>query len=161
MFSPKKFALTFVLAVVTAVALGASASAAKAPIHGTYKGYATSTDGATKYGKSSFKLKKGKLVHWTVETVPRDCGVRKELMNYGFTVAPNVLKAYGLKSKNVKVSSKGRLKFTYTQPGSKDKITVNVKFGKKSATGTVVQKPAPGELSGGNCVGSGKFKLKK
>lgn len=161
MYSPKKSALTFVIAGVAALALGASASAAKAPITGTYKGSATSTDGTTKYGKSYFKLKKGKLVSWTVETVPRDCGVRKELMNYGFTVAPNVLKAYGLQSKNVKVSSKGRLKFTYTQPSYEDKITVNVKFGKKSASGTVVQKPAPGELHGGNCVGSGKFKLKK
>lgn len=144
-----------------ALLMSVVATAANAPRSGTYKGSATSTDGGTKYGSANFKLSKGKLVSWVVNKVPRDCGVRKEQMNYGFTVAPNVLKAYGLKSKNVKLSSKGRLRFTYTQPSYEDKITVDVKFGKRSATGTVVQKPAPGELHGGNCVGSAKFKLKK
>lgn len=83
------------------------------------------------------------------------------MMNYGFTVASNVLKAYGLKPKDVKLSKQGRLKFTYTQPNHIDKITINVKFGAKKASGTIVNTAGPGEPAIENCSGSAKVTLTK
>lgn len=162
----KSRAAALILTVLLALAVGvAGAHAAKKKLTGTYKGTATATSGGAKYGATEFKISKDKLVSWSVGGVPQDCGPRGNggngTMNYGFTVAPNVLQAYGLKSKNVKLSSKNRLKFTYSQPGHKDKITVDVKFGKKSASGKVTQVAAEGEKNLQNCSGSAKFKIKK
>jgi hypothetical protein len=157
----KRASSLFLIALLAVAVAATGAQAAKKKLSGNYKGTATSTDGSAKYGASNFKLSKGKLVSWTVTVVPQDCGVRQEKMNYGFTVASNVLQAYGLKSKDVKLSSKNRLKFTYSQPSHKDKITVDVKFGKSSATGKVTQVAADGEKNTQNCSGSAKFKLKK
>lgn len=126
----------------------------------TYEGTATSSDGTQKYGAASFTIKKNKLVKWKADAVPRQCRTLEQ-MNYGFTVAGNVLKAYGLKDKDVKLSKKGRLKFTYTQPSHSDKITVDVKFGKKKASGSIIDTPGPGEPSTLNCSGAGKVKLRK
>lgn len=136
-----------------------TATAKPAPVV-TYKGKATSSDGSQTFGASSFTFKKGKLVKWNADAVPRQCAT-VELMNYGFTVASNILKAYGLKGKDVKLNKKGRLKFTYTQPNHSDRITVKVTFGAKKASGTIVNTPGPGERSTLNCSGSGKVTLKK
>ncbi len=92
--------------------------------------------------------------------MPRQCQ-QLEMMNYGFTVAPNVLQAYGLKARNVRLSKQGRLKFTYTQPGHRDTITVDVRFGRKSASGTVINLAGPGEKETQNCSGSAKVSLRK
>lgn len=151
---------TVAILVVTAAALGTPVVAGAATTDGTYTGSARSTDGGTTYGKASFSVKKRKLVTWAVEKVPQQCQ-STEFMNYGFTVASNVLKAYGLKSKDVRVSSKGRLKFTYRQPNHLDTIAVDVKFTKKKATGSVIQTAGPGELSTQNCSGSARFTMKK
>jgi hypothetical protein len=137
----------------------APATAKSAPTV-TYNGKATSTDGTAEYGAASFKIKNRKLVAWNANEVPRQCQ-DLELMNYGFTVAPNVLKAYGLKPQDVKLSKQGRLKFTYTQPSHLDKITVNVKFGTKTASGSVINLAGPGETETQNCFGSAKVTLRK
>ncbi|MGB1583817.1 MAG: hypothetical protein ACPHCI_08510 [Solirubrobacterales bacterium] len=136
-------------------------AAKKSRISGTYKGTATATQGSTKYGSTKFVISKNRLKNFAINKVPIDCGVRIDLMNFGFTVANNVLKAYGLKTRNIKLSRSGRLKFNFVQPGSYDRTYVNVKFRKRSASGTVVRKPGPGELRSSNCSGSAKFKLKR
>jgi len=127
---------------------------------GTFTGSASATDGTGDYGSSTFKLKNGRLVFWDANAVPRQCQ-QLEMMNYGFTVAPNVLQAYGLKARNVRLSKQGRLKFTYTQPGHRDTITVDVRFGRKSASGTVINLAGPGEKETQNCSGSAKVSLRK
>ncbi len=85
---------------VAALSIPFAPATAKGAPTATYNGKATSTDGTTKYGAASFTIKNGKLVAWSANEVPRQCQ-DLELMNYGFTVAPNVLKAYGLKTQDV------------------------------------------------------------
>jgi hypothetical protein len=147
--------------IMLTAALTAPTVAHAASIDGTYQGSARSTDGGTAYGKATFTIKKGKLVSWAVEEVPRQCEV-VEQMNYGFIVASNVLKAYGLKAKDVKLSKKNRLSFTYKQPNHLDAIKVDVKFTKKRAKGSVVNTPESGQPSATeNCSGSARMTMKK
>lgn len=145
---------------VAALSIPFAPATAKGAPTATYNGKATSTDGTTKYGAASFTIKNGKLVAWSANDVPRQCQ-DLELMNYGFTVAPNVLKAYGLKTQDVKLSKQGRLKFTYTQPSHRDTITVNVKFTSKTASGSVINRAGTGETETQNCFGSAKVTLRK
>ena len=153
-------AFPIALLAVSTLTLPVGAVTAKPAPTVTYSGNATSIDGTVDYGTASFTIKNRKLVTWNANAVPRQCEFL-EKMNFGFTVASNVLKAYGLKSKDVKLSKKGRLKFTYTQPSHLDKIVVNVKFGAKRASGTIVNTAGPGELGTQNCSASAKISLKK
>lgn len=148
------------LVLALALLVPATAPAAKKTLSGTFQGKAKALDGSASFGATKFVISKNKLKSFEVTKVPRTCGTREEKMNYGFTVASNVLKAYGLKSSDVKLK-KGKLKFTYSQPGSNDKITVKVNFKKKSPSGSVVQKPSSAEKNTRNCEGSAKFSLKK
>jgi hypothetical protein len=150
----------FLVVLMLALALPAGSLAAKTSISGSYKGASKSLDGSQKYGVAYFVVAKDKLKSFTVTRVDQQCGDRAESMNYGFTVASNVLKAYGLKSKDVKLK-KGKLNFTYTQPNHTDKIKVSVKFGKKKASGRVVQTASSSEKNTLNCEGSAKFSMKK
>lgn len=152
--------LPVALFAVACLVLPVGAATAKSAPTETYSGKAASTDGTVDYGSARFTIKNRKLVTWNADAVPRQCEFL-EKMNFGFTVASNVLKAYGLKSKDVKLSKKGRLKFTYTQPNHRDKIVVNVKFGAKRASGTIVNTAGPGEAETQNCSGSAKVTLKK
>ncbi len=150
-----------VLAIMVLVlVLPAAAFGAKKTLTGNYEGNAKSVDGAQKFGAAKFVISKNKLKSFEVTQVAQNCGLRQEKMNYGFIVASNVLKSYGLKSSDVKLSN-GKLKFTYTQPSHLDKIKVSVSFGKKSASGTVVQTASSAEKNTLNCEGSAKFSLKK
>lgn len=146
--------------MLTSVALAMPTAVQAATIDGTYKGTARSTDGKTVYGRSTFTIKKGKLVSWSAEMVPRQCRILEQT-NFGFIVASNVLRAYGLKAKDVKLSNKGRLKFTYRPPSHLDSITVNVKFTNRRASGTLVDVSGPGEPSTLNCSGSARMTMKK
>ena len=147
--------------LVIALALMIPAAAlAGSKISGSYQGKAKSLDGSTTFGTAKFVFSKDKLLTFQVTKVAQKCGSRDEKMNYGFFVADNVLKSYGLKSSDVKLKNR-KLKFTYTQPSHTDKIKVSVDFSKKSPTGTVVQTASSAEKSTLNCEGSAKFTLKK
>ena len=155
----RRILLVLVLAAAVLAAPEAATAASTAP-KGTYPGKAQATVGSAKYGKATFTISKGKLVSWAVEQVPRQCRT-PEQMNYGFTVASNVLAAYGLTKSDITLSKKGRLRFTYRQPSHLDTITVNVKFSQKKAHGTVVEKAASAPLTTLNCSGSARFALAK
>jgi len=137
-----------------------SAKKKKLVLSGTYKGTAKSADGKTKYGRAQFVFKKNKLESWFVTDVPITC--RSEgLTGFGFTSAKNVLKAYGLKKKDVTAKS-GKLDLKYTQPSHIDSNRLKLKFGKKSGSGTLRRTPAAGELNTFNCSGPKvKFSVKK
>lgn len=151
---------TVLMVMMLALLVPATALAAKASLSGTYKGTAKSLDGTQTFGASKFVISKNKLTSFEVTKVAQNCGARQEKMNYGFTVASNVLKAYGLKSSDVKLTN-GKLKFTYTQPSHSDKIKVSVTFGKTKASGSVVQTASSAEKNTQNCEGSAEFSLKK
>lgn len=158
MSTSKRNLALLVLALV--LVLPAGAVAAKKKVSGNFQGKAKSLDGSTTFGASKFVISKNKLTSFEVTEVAQNCGIRQEKMNYGFIVASNVLKAYGLKSSDVTLKD-GKLKFTYTQPSHSDKIKVSVDFKKKSPGGTIVQTASSAEKNTLNCEGSAKFSLKK
>jgi hypothetical protein len=131
---------------------------------GTYKGVATSLDGATTYGEVLIKIKSNGLVETlSVKGVPTNCGFNNTPTDYVLAINGKLLANFKLVPKDVTVSKKGKLKFDYTLPPFKQDVSkYEVSFTKKSATGTFSRVPNdPADLNKRDCQADAKFTLTK